>query len=262
MGDSYGYSSTQTSLASQLIAQLESEEARLCYLRDSIIAYSTNGYAEEQEYRALRDHFMKQDKLSALLPKLLRTYPSLAACYEYLHVRYLSYHDLQTYLHESFQPILRYLAAQPVLAEASPIVVPEQVPGEYSIWDKARDNSSHNPEGAITLAVINLENTCRAILNSRGSQADPSVLQLYGLYQETIKSLRLYQTHQADIPFKALLSGMTEIVSSLDLYNIQLSEGSLSRLSSAQALLAVNSAEAIASYLLQYHRQTSDSSLS
>jgi len=234
---------------SGIVNKLANDESRVLYLQNLLIEYATNGLAENSDYRALRDYFYADPTTRALLPKFVRRFKNLYVFWEYIRFKFPTYLERKKFIVEEFSLLYNYITAKPHLAERKDVdkLKDDKVHGA---WSKALTEAEHNPEGAITLAIILLENSCQNILERKGI-TDSSHYGLYGIYQETIKALNLLRNAGDDYPKRAILAGMSELVSGLDLLNDEISAGKNNDLSPEQARLMVNIAGSIATNLLE-----------
>ena len=233
-----------------IVNKIIGDENRVLYLQNMLIEYATNGLAENENYKALRDYFYADPTTRALLPKWVRRFKNLYIFWEYIRFKFPTYLERKKFIVEEFSLLYKYLAAKPILAEQKGNVNELKDDKVHGAWSKALTEAEYNPEGAITLAIILLENSCQNILERKGI-IDSSHYGLYGIYQETIKSLNLLREASEDYPRKAILAGMSELVSGLDLLNDEISTATSKNISSEQARLMVNIAGSIATNLLE-----------
>ncbi len=239
---------------SSIVNKMASDENRVLYLQNMLIEYATNGLAENKNYKALRDYFYADPTTRALLPKFVRRFKNLYIFWEYIRFKFPTYLERKKFIVEEFSLLYQYLASKPILAEQKNVneLKDDKVHGA---WSKALTEAEYNPEGAITLAIIFLENSCQNILERKGI-VDSSHYGLYGIYQETIKSLNLVRKASEDYPKQAILAGMSELVSGLDLLNDEISAGNYNNISPEHARLMVNIAGSIATNLLEISNKT------
>ena len=232
----YSPSSTPPLEALSLKTDLE----RVEYLQDAMIAYATNGIAENSEYQQLRKHLLQDDSLRQLLPKWVRSYRSLDAFWHYISFKFPTYLERKTFIKDGFLPVRNYLRTEPRIWER---VKQESPKGTKTV----HDSLSYNPEGALTLAVINLENACRKVLLHKEAEGQES-FGLYALFQEALKALELDQAYIED-SYEALLQALSETVSALDLLNDDLNAGK--QMNATQTALAVELATSVTNFLNQ-----------
>ena len=231
----YGYAFNVTTSAS----------ANLTRLTQLLCDYATNGSGEDSEYRELRRFFVHASEYRSSLPRWLKTYRSLDAFWYYISRKFPTYAERKNFIEASFTDLKRALTqALPASAEAEGV----RLTRNESVWDKALHEVTYNPEGALTLALITLENSCRNVLERSGQPFDDS-LDLYGLYQETLKALAITDTRKDNFIFGVMLGSLADLVSGLELFNSEMTDGEALNLSPDQAELLVNLAATTDTFL-------------
>lgn len=133
--------------------------------------------------------------------------------------------------------------------------------GVHTVWTKALSRRNADPEGAITVARTLLETVCKRILDELGepySEKDD----LPKLYSTTAKKLNLAPDQHTEEPIKAILGGAMHLVNGLGTLRNRLSDshgrgGKPVKPSPRHASLAVNTAGAIATFLVETHLERS-----
>lgn len=233
-----------------VVNSLHSDLERAEYLQNMLIEYATNGLAENENYKALRDYFYSDPTTRALLPKWVRRFRNLYVFWEYIRFKFPTYAERKKYIQSEFSLLNGYLNAKPVLSEQKEKVTELKDDKIHTAWSKALNEAEYNPEGAVTLAIIMLENSCQNILERKGI-INSSHFGLYGIYQETVKSLNLLRIASGDDSRQAILAGMSELVSGLDLLNDDITKAKQQNIEPEQARLIVNIAGSIATNLLE-----------
>ncbi|GHC63606.1 hypothetical protein GCM10010136_05070 [Limoniibacter endophyticus] len=130
--------------------------------------------------------------------------------------------------------------------------------GVHAVWGKAIARRNTDPEGAITVARTLLETVSKRILVETGksySEKDD----LPKLYSNAAKALNLAPDQHTEEPIKAILGGAMNLVNGIGTLRNRLSDahgrgGKLPvRPSPRHASLAVNTAGAIATFLVETH---------
>jgi uncharacterized phage infection (PIP) family protein YhgE len=147
-------------------------------------------------------------------------------------------------------------AAAPSDAVASDTLQTFDAEGVHAVWTKALSRRNTDPEGAITVARTLLETVAKRILDeTEQSYSDKD--DLPKLYSMAAKALNLAPDQHTEEPIKAILGGAMNLVNGIGTLRNRLSDahgrgGKLPvRPSSRHASLAVNTAGAIATFLVE-----------
>jgi hypothetical protein len=245
------FTRAQSAAGSETVRQVTDFD-RALFLEQVLIDSSLNGLAKDDYYRGLRHYFLEHSS-SHLLPKWIKTFKSLNAIWHFVKMRCPNYPEREAFIRAEFRPLINHLRSQPVLASEPAGIAPKSSSAAQQTWQKALAEISYNPEGAITLAIINLETTCKNILEQHALQPNTK-LELYGLYQETVKALGLFSAAN-EVSYRALLDNLSELVSNLDLFNDELGQGSRAAPSPEEARLLVNLTGAATQFLLEMNEQ-------
>jgi hypothetical protein len=122
---------------------------------------------------------------------------------------------------------------------------------------KALNRRNTDPEGAITVARTLLESVCKRILDDLGEEYSEKE-DLPKLYGKAAKRLNLAPDQHSEEPIKAILGGAMNLVNGIGTLRNRLSDshgrgGKPVRPSPRHASLAVNTAGAIATFLVETH---------
>lgn len=134
------------------------------------------------------------------------------------------------------------------------------VVGVHSVWGKAIARRSTDPDGAITVARTLLETVIKRILDECGETYSDKD-DLPKLYATVAKLLNLAPNQHTEEPIKAILGGALNLVNGIGTLRNHLSDshghgGKLRiRPSPRHASLAVNTAGAIATFLVETYQE-------
>lgn len=128
----------------------------------------------------------------------------------------------------------------------------------HTVWQKALDRRSSDPEGAITSARTLLETVCKQIIEASGSTFDEKD-DLPELYKSAATVLNLAPDQHTEKVFKAILGSCQNVVNSLGTLRNRLSDAhgrgrKPVRPQPRHAELAVNLAGAMATFLVSTWR--------
>ena len=130
--------------------------------------------------------------------------------------------------------------------------------GVREVWTKALSRRVSDPAGAITVARTLLETVSKRILEDRGEKYIDSD-DLPKLYTRVARALTLAPNQHAEEPVKAILGSAMNLVNGIGTLRNRLSDshGRGSKMpvrpSPRHASLAVNTAGAIATFLVETH---------
>lgn len=239
----------------------ESQIERVKMLEGILTAAATGGSKDGHTYEHLRRQLLYDDEIKALLPSLVRTYRNLDAFWPYIKTQADSYTKRREIISRAFNPVMEHLEGRN--RAPSDVVVTDALAtfdaeGVNTVWSKALARRVADPEGAITVARTLLETVCKRILDAReityGDKDD-----LPKLYSATAKALRLAPDQHTEEPIKAILGGAMHLVNGLGTLRNRLSDAHAQggkmpvRPSERHAKLAVNTAGAIATFMVETH---------
>jgi len=124
-------------------------------------------------------------------------------------------------------------------------------------WEKALNRSKLDPEGAITSARTLIESTCKHILDFRGIEYQITS-DLPALYSKTAHCLELAPSQQSEQIFRRILGSCQSMVEGLGALRNRLGDAhgrgqEKVLLDTKHAILAVELAGALATYLIKTH---------
>lgn len=226
-----------------------------------LIDAATGGSTEGQTYENLRREFLKSHQTRDLLPDFVKTYRTLDAFWPFIKYEAGTYAERRQIISGAFTPLidrLEELDRAPSDGTVTEALSSFDVEGVHAVWDKALARRTSDPEGAITVARTLLEVVCKRILD------DTSVVysdkdDLPKLYATAAKELNLAPNQHSEDAIKAILGGAMNLVNGLGTLRNRLSDahGRGGRLpvkpSERHANLAVNTAGAVATFLVETH---------
>lgn len=227
-------------------------------LQNALVAHATDGAADNEEYRELREQLVAEPTASRLLPRFVITCRNLSQFWGFIKPRFAHYQERREYLWAEFRPLLEYLESQvrqPGLDDVSTTLSAFDAESVHSVWARALERRVTDPEGAITLARTLLETVCKHILDEAAvvyaSDAD-----LPKLYKLTATHLNLAPDQHTEQVFKQILGGCSAVVEGLGAVRNKLSDShgkgkKAAKPSPRHAHLAVNLAGAMATFLVE-----------
>lgn len=232
-------------------------------LEGLLTARATGGSADDGVYQHLRREFMADPVLCDLLPPFVRTYRNLSAFWPYIQRASETYAGRREIINKAFTPLMDRLEGSntaPGDKVASDALETFDVAGVHSVWGKAIARRSTDPDGAITVARTLLETVIKRILDECGETYSDKD-DLPKLYATVAKLLNLAPNQHTEEPIKAILGGAMNLVNGIGTLRNRLSDshgrgGKLPiRPSPRHASLAVNTAGAIATFLVETYQE-------
>ena len=174
-----------------------------------------------------------------------------------------TYAERRQIIGEAFTPLLDYLEGldrAPSDLTTSDTLEVFDAEHVHATWSKALSRRTDDPEGAITLARTLLEAVTKRILDEHSlgySDNDD----LPKLYATAASALNLAPNQHSEEPIKRILGGVMTLVNGIGTLRNRLSDshgrgGALRvRPSQRHANLAVNAAGAVATFLVETHRE-------
>lgn len=232
-------------------------------LEGVVLARATGGPPDDYAYGILRRALFEDAVLNPLLPPFIRTCRDLSAFWSFIKTRFERYEERRQFIREAFTPLMDHLEGRdraPGDTIVSDALATFDAEGVHAVWSKALVRRTSDPEGAITVARTLLEAVCKHILDGLGvPYADRD--DLPKLYGAVAKALRLAPDQHREEPIRAILGGAMNLVNGLGTLRNRFSDahgdgapkntGLPVRPSPRHASLAVNSAGAIATFLVE-----------
>lgn len=234
---------------------------RVTMMEGILIASATGGSGDTHIYEHLRREFMQSDEIKGLLPPFVRTYRNLGAFWPYIKNEAGSYAERRQLISRAFTPLMDWLEGRhqsPGDKVVSDALETFDADGVHTVWVKALARRTTDPEGAITMARTLLETVCKRILDERGGTYTDKE-DLPKLYTTAAKALNLAPDQHTEEPIKAILGGAMNLVNGIGTLRNRMSDshgrgGKLPvKPSPRHASLAVNTAGAVATFLIETH---------
>lgn len=238
---------------------LRTDTEKAEYLQNILISVSTGGSGDDRDYKLLRQYFNDNQVTSQLLPRFVRTNRDLSQFWGFIKYELAKYQERRDFIYSEFAPLLDFLEgkykkpADPSISEGLKSFDEE---GVHSVWTKALERRSVDPEGAITASRTLLESVCKHILDSKEIEYDKQRIELPELYKITSKELNISPSQHTEEIFKQILGGVTSVVIGLGSLRNRLGDAHgqgkiLVKPASRHAQLAVNLAGATALFLVE-----------
>ncbi len=226
-----------------------------------LIACATGGSQESPIYEHLRREFIQNADIQELLPAFVRVHRNLDSFWPFIKNEAGSYAERRQIISVAFTPLIDFLenrGQSPSDTAVSDALQNFDADGVHSVWTKALGRRSSDPEGAITVARTLLETVCKRILDENNA-AYSDKEDLPKLYSMAAKALNLAPDQHSEEPIKAILGGAMNLVNGIGTLRNRLSDshgrgGKLPvKPSPRHASLAVNTAGAVATFLVETH---------
>jgi hypothetical protein len=234
---------------------------RVTMLENVLVARATGDMsASNRDYQRLRWDFVADPELKDLLPPFVRTCRTLDVFWPFIKQQAGTYADRRRIISDAFTPLVDHLEGRnqaPGDAIVSDALQSFDAEGVHVVWTKALSRRNTDPEGAITVARTLLETVCKRILDGI-PLAYSDKEDLPKLYSMAAKALNLAPDQHTEEPIKAILGGAMNLVNGIGTLRNRLSDshgrgGKPVKPSPRHASLAVNTAGAIATFLVETH---------
>ena len=242
----------------------ESVAERVQLMENLLIDEATGGAPDGDTYVHLRTEFMRDPRVKSRLPSFVRTCRTLSMFWAFIKKKAGTYAERREIIGDAFTPLVDYLEegidlvpSDPTASDTLEVFDAEHV---YETWSKALSRRTSDPEGAITLARTLLESVTKHILEEHSLEYDDGG-DLPKLYGKAAAVLNLAPSQHAEEPIKRILGGVMSVVNGLGTLRNRLSDshgrGKKLRVRPSQrhANLAVNAAGAVATFLVETHRE-------
>lgn len=226
-----------------------------------LTARATGLAADTRVYEYLRRELMSDPAIKDLLPSFIRTQRTLNSFWPFIQKAAGTYAERRKIIADAFTPLVDHLEGRsraPGDAVASNILQTFDAAGVYVVWTKALARREADPEGAITMARTLLETVTKRMLDEVGeSYGDAD--DLPKLYASVATVLNLAPSQHSREPIKAILGSAMNLVNGIGTLRNRMSDahGRGGRLpvkpSARHANLAVNTAGAVATFLVETH---------
>lgn len=230
-----------------------------------LIACATGGSSDNHVYERLRQEFVNDPAIRGMLPPFVRTYRNLNAFWPYIKNEAASYAERRQIISNAFTPLIDHLEGKfnaPSDTATSDALRSFDADGVHAVWIKALERRDRDPEGAITVARTLLETVTKRILDETG-QPYSTKDDLPKLYRAAAETLNLAPDQYSQVAIKAILGGAITLVNGIGTLRNKLSDshgrgGPPVRPSPRHASLAVNTAGAIATFLVETFNERKD----
>lgn len=222
--------------------------------------------ADNRAYEHLRRELLADPAIKDLLPSFVRTHRTLNSFWPYIQGEAGTYAGRRKIIVDAFTPLVDHLEGVgrvPGDAVASDTLQSFDAEGVHAVWLKALARREKDPEGAITMARTLLETVTKRILDELDeTYADED--DLPKLYSSAAAALNLAPNKHTLEPIKAILGSAMNLVNGIGTLRNRLSDahgrgGKLPvRPSPRHAKLAVNTAGAIATFLVETYLERGD----
>jgi len=234
-------------------------------MEDILIERATGGSGDNDTYKTLRQAFMADHTICALLPEFVTENRNLDMFWSFITNESLCYEERHRIVSKAFTPLMNHLEKRhsaPIDQASSDVLQSFDADGVHAVWAKAMERRNTYPEGAITVARTLLETVTKRILNESNIQYSDKD-DLPKLYGAAAKALNLAPNQHTEEPIKAILGGAMNLVNGIGTLRNRLSDshGRGGRLpvrpSPRHASLAVNTAGAVATFLIETFNERS-----
>ncbi len=236
---------------------------RVSMMEGILIAAATGGNYQNPIYVHLRREFMANPQVKDLLPSFVCIYRSLDAFWPFIKNKAETYAERRQIINDTFTPLMDQLEGlnnAPSDHTVSETLQSFDSEGIHVVWSKAMNRRTTDPEGAITVARTLLETVCKRVLDeldvSCGDRDD-----LPKLYAKVAKELNLAPNQHVEEPIRAILGGAINLVNGIGTLRNRFSDSHgrggklLVRPSPRHASLAVNTAGAVATFIVETHNE-------
>jgi hypothetical protein len=193
------------------------ERARM--LENMLVAKAAGDHGTRDSlYTQLRQEFMNDPEMKALLPRFVRTCRDLGHFWSYAKKVSPQWEPRRQHVREAFIPLLEHLEGKnqaPPDAVVSDTLASFDADGVHAVWQKALARRSTDPDGAITIARTLLETVCKRVLDEAGPPGYANDLDLPKLYKMAAERLHIAPSQHAEDAFKRILGGCTNVVEGL-----------------------------------------------
>jgi hypothetical protein len=181
---------------------------RALMLENMLLAIATGAQGwRDPIYAQLRQEFMNDPGLKALLPQFVRTCRDLSHFWSYAKKISSHYEPRREHIREKFIPLLEHLEGQnraPADAVVSDTLASFDADGVHAVWEKALARRRTDPEGAITVARTLLETVCKRVLDEAGPPGYPDDADLPKLYKTAAERLHIAPSQHTEDAFKRI----------------------------------------------------------
>jgi hypothetical protein len=187
----------------------------------------------------------------------VHTCRDLSQFWQFIKPKFDTYEARREFLWNEFRELLQALESRPnsPLAQTDAQVLSRLSPESVqTVWHRALERYSTDPEGAITSARTLLETVCKHILDDQQIVYEDNA-ELPKLYRRVSEALNIAPSRRTEVIFKQILGGCAAVVEGLGALRNRLGDahgGGARHVKPAarHAQLAVNLAGAMTSFLV------------
>jgi Abortive infection C-terminus len=227
-------------------------------LQNMMRAQAIGEPGDQREYARLRKALMESDNIRPLLPRWIKTHPTLTSFEETMKTNYpRNYKGRREAIKEAFEPILAKLTNQYVVPIDSIVAEEIDLLGlEYAklSWERTLARIKSEPDAAITSARTLVESVCKSILEKY--QVDQSEFERLNLQALFLKAWNELNSKQQANPLDRIQSKLNDLIAAFGALRNQYGDahgrgGNFSPPTQIEAELVVNLAGTIALLLIR-----------
>jgi hypothetical protein len=231
-------------------------------LQEILVACATGGPSDPEEYKKLRLYFLNRSAAKPLLPDFVITCRDLGEFWDFIKPKFPTYQERRVFLRERLRPLLDAIEAGSIGSVADAVVTRAlqdfSSEGISTVWRKALERRTSDPEAALTSARSLLETTLKHILDEREIEYRDRD-DLPELYRAVSDSLNLSPGQHTEDLFRRILGGCVSIVEGVGAIRNKLGDAhgrgrGAPQPNAHHAALAVNLAGAMATFLIDAHK--------
>jgi hypothetical protein len=250
------------SMTSQ-ISECKNDYEKAEYLYQILVNRSTNGDANNEDYKTLRQYFLNREDTKIKVPDWVRKNRDLAEFWQFIKNRIEGYAPRRSFLKEEFGPLLDYLENGKVEPHIDSVDEGLKILNSDYIgqtWTKALQRKDTDPDGAITISRTLMESVLKHILDELKVPYSKDV-DLHEIYKLVSIELNLSPEQHNEKVFKQILGGCTGIVSGLGILRNDMGDAhgkgkKIYQPSERHAELAVNIAGTMCLFILKTFEHT------
>jgi hypothetical protein len=241
-----------------MLENLQTDLKRVQTLQQILISRATGTVEGETDYNALRVYLICNSTYAELLPSFVQTNRTLEQFWQFIKEKFPTYAERRNYIWDEFSPLLDFLERKdlrPLDKPTSATLKSFDEESVHTVWQKALERRTSDPEGAITTARTLLETICKHILDQAEISYDSNKIDLHELYKLTANELNISPSQHSEEVFRQILGGCSAVVNGLGTLRNRLGDahGKGQRPTKPQARhaeLAVNLAGAMGLFLV------------
>jgi hypothetical protein len=226
-------------------------------LQNMLVARATGSFADDGEFRLLRSQLLENPLVSTRLPSFVRTCRDPSQFWAYIKGVSDNYQGRREHIWSAFRPLLDFLesaATNPGDRGVSETLTRLDAEVVATLWARALERRTSDPEGAITAAKSLLESVCKHILDDMQVQYSDGA-DLPALYNVAAETLNLAPSQHTEEVFRKILGGCKTVVDGLATLRNRLGDAhgkgrKAVKPSARHAELAVNLAGTMASFMV------------